>query len=117
MTRSEEELSRDEQIDQWVLVEHIKNDLFPKAKFVLGKDEWSVGGMICKDHTKCCQGRIGLQTMTLVGRDNHMEKTWMRALNKKVQKKALVQKRSATHTVMQNKFTGMFLDRRAVFEM
>jgi hypothetical protein len=31
----------------------------------------------------------------------------MRALNKKVQKKALVQKRSAVCTVMQNKFTGM----------
>jgi hypothetical protein len=36
-----------------------------------------------------------------------MEKIWMRALNKKVQKKALVQKRSAVYTVMQNKFTGM----------
>jgi hypothetical protein len=35
-----------------------------------------------------------------------MEKIWMRALNKKLQKKALVQKRSAIYTVMQNKFTG-----------
>ena len=98
-------------------MEHIKNDLFPKAKFVLGKDEWNGGAMICKDCMKCCQGRIGLQTMMLVGRDNHMEKTWMRALNKKVQKKALVQKRSATCTVMQNKFTGAFLNRGAAFEM
>ena len=115
MTRGEEELSRDEQIDQRVLVEYIKNDLFPKAKFVLGKNEWDVGGMIYKDYIKCCQGRIGLQTMTFVGRENHMEKIWMRALNKKVQKKALVQKRSAIYTVMQNKFTGMFLNRGAVF--
>ena len=35
-----------------------------------------------------------------------MEKIWMRALNKKVQKRALVHKRSAKYTVMQNKFAG-----------
>jgi hypothetical protein len=93
--------------DLKVLVEYIKIDLFPKAKFVLGKDEWDVGGMIYKDYIKCCRGRIGLQTMTEVERERHMEKIWMRALNKKVQKKALVQKRSAVYTVMQNKFTGM----------
>ena len=74
MTRNEEEESRDEHIDQRVLVDHIKNDLFPKAKFVLGKDEWDVGGMICKDYKKCCHGRIGLQTMTHVERQSHMEK-------------------------------------------
>ena len=56
-----------------------------------------------------------LQTMTAMERERHMEKIWMRALNKKVQKKALVQKRSAIYTVMQNKFTGMFLNRGAVF--
>ena len=27
-------------------MEYIKNDLFPKAKFVLGKDEWDVCGII-----------------------------------------------------------------------
>jgi hypothetical protein len=35
-----------------------------------------------------------------------MEKIWLTALNKKLQKKALAQKRSAMHAVMQNKFTG-----------
>jgi hypothetical protein len=116
MTRSEEELLRDENIDQRVLVECIKNDLFPKAKFVLGKDEWDVGGMICKDCTKCCKGRIGLQTMTEVERERHMEKIWMRALNKKVQGKALVQKRSAVCTVMQNKFTGVLCNRKGCWK-
>ena len=116
MTRSEEELLRDENIDQRVLVEHIKNDLFPKAKFVLGEDEWDVGGMIYKDHTKCCKGRIGLQTMTEVERERHMEKIWMRALNKKVQGKALVQKRSAVCTVMQNKFTGVLCNRKGCWK-
>jgi hypothetical protein len=116
MTRSKEELSRDEHIDQRVLVEHIKNDLFPKAKFVLGEDEWDVGGMIYKDCIKCCRGRIGLQTMTEVERERHMETIWMRALNKKVQKKALVQKRSVVCTVLQNKFTGMSCNRGAVLE-
>ena len=106
MTRSEEELLRDENIDQRVLVECIKNDLFPKAKFVLGEDEWDVGGTIYRDDIKCCKGRIGLQTMTEVERERYMEKIWMRALDKKVQQRALVQKRSAIYTVMQNKFAG-----------
>ena len=64
MTRTVEELTRDENIDLKVLVEYIKNDLFPKAKFVLGKNEWDLGGTIYKDNIKCCHGRIGLQTMT-----------------------------------------------------
>ena len=109
MTRSAEELTREEHIDLRVLVEYIKVDLFPKAKFVLGKDEWDVGGIIYKDYVKCCQGRMGLQTMTELERERYMETVWMRALNKKVQKKALVQKRSAIYTVMQNKFTGNLL--------
>ena len=106
MTRSLEELQRDQHIDLKVLVEYIKNDLFPKAKFVLGKDKWDVGGRIYMDYIKCCDGRIGLQTMTEEGRERYMEKIWMTALNKKLQKKAVVQKRSAIYTVMQNKFSG-----------
>jgi hypothetical protein len=107
MTRSAKEASWKETIDQKVLVEYIKIDLFPKAKFVLGKDEeWDVGRTIYWDYIKCCEGRIGLQTMTQVERERYMEKIWMRALNKKVQQKALVQKRSAIYTVTQNKFAG-----------
>jgi hypothetical protein len=106
MTRTAEELSRDERLDMKVLVDYIKNDLFPKAKFVYGKDDWDVGGRIYNDYIKCCKGRVGLQTMTDVDRERHMEKIWMRALNKKIQKKSLVQKRSAIYTVMQNKFIG-----------
>ena len=34
MPRNEEEISRDEHIDQKVLVGYIKNDLFQRAKFV-----------------------------------------------------------------------------------
>ena len=106
MTRSAEELTKDETADLRVLVEYIKNDLFPKAKFVLGKNEWDLGGRIYNDYIKCCHGRIGLQTMTDVVRESYMEKIWMKALTKNIQKKALVQKRSAIYTVMQNKFTG-----------
>ncbi len=108
MTRTEEEITRDERMDLKVLVEYIKNDLFPKAKFVLGEDEWDVGGTIYRDDIKCCKGRIGLQTMTEVERTRYMENIWMKALNKKLQKTALVQKRSAIYTVMQNKFSGNF---------
>ena len=106
MTRTLEELLRDEHMDLKVLVEYIKNDLFPKAKFVSGKDEWDVGGRIYNDCTECCDGRIGFKTMTDVERERCTEKIWMTAMNKKLQKKALVQKRSATRTVMQNKFAG-----------
>jgi hypothetical protein len=35
MTRSAEEVTREEKIDLKVLVDYIKLDLFPKAKFVL----------------------------------------------------------------------------------
>jgi hypothetical protein len=108
MIRIADELSRHEHIDLKVLVEYIKNDLFQKAKFVYGKDDWDVGGTIYKDYIKCCQGRIGLQTMTEVERTRYMENIWMKALNKKLQKTALVQKRSAIYTVMQNKFSGNF---------
>ena len=117
MTRSDEEISRDEIIDLRVLVEYIKIDLFQKAKFVLGKNEWDLGGMIYNDYIKCCHGRIGLQTMTHMEREGHMEKiVWMKALTKNLQKKALVQKRSAIYTVMQNKFTGKLHSGGAVFE-
>jgi hypothetical protein len=57
-----------------------------------------------------------LQTMVEVVRERYMEKIWMRALNKKLQMKALVQNRSAIYTVMQNKFTGNLHNRGAVFE-
>ena len=106
MTRSAAELSRDENIDLRVLVAYIKFDLFPKAKFVLGKNELDLGGTIYNDYIKCCHGRIGLQTMTDAVRESYMEKIWMKALTKNIQKKALVQKRSAIYTVMQNKFSG-----------
>jgi hypothetical protein len=115
MTRTEEDITRDERIDLKVLVEYIKNDLFAKAKFVLGKDEWDVGGRIYKDYMKCCAGRIGLQTMTDSNRESYMKNIWMTALNKKMQKKALVQKRSSIYTVMQNKFTGNYRSRNMVW--
>ena len=89
MTRSAEENSRDEHIDLNVLVEYIKMDLFPKAKFVLGKNEWDLGGKIYNDYIKCCHGRIGLQTMTEATRESYMEKIWMKALTKNIQKKTL----------------------------
>ncbi len=44
--------------------------------------------------------------MTDEVRERYMEKIWMKALTKNIQKKTLVQKRSAIYTVMQNKFTG-----------
>ena len=78
MTRSAEKLTREETINLRVLVDYIK----------------------------CCHGRIGLQTMTDVVRESYMEKIWMKALTKNIQKKALVQKRNAIYTVMQNKFGG-----------
>jgi hypothetical protein len=88
MTRSVGELSRYEHIDLKVLVEYIKNDLFPKSKFVLGKDEeWDVGGTIYNDYIKCCDDR-GWKREVLHG------EVWMRAVSKKLQKKALVQKGS-----------------------
>lgn len=116
MTRTAEEVTRDENIDLRVLVDYIKIDLFQKAKFVLGKKEWDLGGTIYNDYVKCCNGRIGLQTMTETVRQSYMERVWMKALTKNIQKKALVQKRSAIYTVMQNKFTGKLRNQGIVFQ-
>ena len=44
--------------------------------------------------------------MTEVERGTNLEEIWMQALNKKVQKSALVQKISVFYTVMQNRFVG-----------
>ncbi len=67
-------------------------------------------GMLVEPFTKitlnAVTGELVLQTMTVVERERYMEKIWMKAPNKKVQKKALAQKRSAIYTVMQNKFAG-----------
>ena len=104
--RCAEEIMREENNDLRVLADYIKIDLFKKAKFVLGKDEWDVGGRIYNDYIKCCNGRIGLTTMSDVVRERYMETVWMKALTKNIQKKALVQKRSAIYTVMQNTFSG-----------
>jgi hypothetical protein len=75
-----------------------------------------VGGTIYNDYIKCCKGRIGLQTMMEVQREMCMEKIWMRALNRKVQQKALAQKRSAIYTVMQNNLAGNLHNRGMLFE-
>ena len=63
-------------------------------------------------------GELGYkQSMTDVVRDSYMEKIWMKALTKNIQKKALVQKRSAIYTVMQNKFSGKKMQNRgAMFD-
>ena len=74
------------------------------------------GRTIYNDYVKCCHGRIGLQTMTEAVRQSYMERIWMKALTKNIQKKALVQKRSAIYTVMQNIFTGKFHNQGIVFQ-
>ena len=55
MTRCAEEVTRDENIDLTVLVNYIKIDLFKKAKFVVGKDEWDMGDRIYNDFIKMLQ--------------------------------------------------------------
>ena len=58
-TRSADENLRDKHIDIKVLAEYIKVDLFPKAKFVLGKDEWDMGGRIYNDLLNAAMGELG----------------------------------------------------------
>jgi hypothetical protein len=94
--------------DQKVLVEYIKNDLFPKVKFVYDNKDWDVGKKIYNDYLKKCKDKMGLRTKTETERKKHMEKIWLSAQTKDLQKKALVQKRSAVYTVMRNKFEGKY---------
>ena len=94
--------------DQRALVEYIKNDLFPKVKFVYDNEDWEVGNRIYNDYLKKCNEKMGLRTMTEVEKTRNMEKIWLSAQTKNLQKKALVQKRSAVYTVMRNKFDGKY---------
>jgi hypothetical protein len=105
MTQPTTDLSRDEKQDMKVLVEYIKNNLFTKVKFVYVNAQWEVGERIYNDYIKCCEGRMG-SSMTEAARKTYMQTLWLTALTKKLQNKALIQKRSAIYTVMQNKFSG-----------
>jgi hypothetical protein len=105
MTQPTTDQARDEKQDMKVLVEYIKTDLFTKVKFVYVNAQWDVGGQIYNDYIKCCEGKMG-SSMTAPQRKQYMHTLWLGALTKKLQNKALIQKRSAIYTVMQNKFSG-----------
>ena len=93
--------------DLEVVVRYVKEDLFANVKFIYDpKLDLAVGGRIYQDHkTKCCS-QLGTDLQTTAHRDLHLKGVWTDALTKHTQKNALAQKRSAVHTVMQNKFSG-----------
>jgi hypothetical protein len=68
----------------------------------------AVGGEIHNDQKRKCKDKLlGGQNPPAVTRDMlHAEEVWTDALTKHTQKNALAQKRSAVHTVTQNKVLG-----------
>jgi hypothetical protein len=100
-------MSRQKKADVEVVVKYIKEDLFPKVKFIYDpKVDLAVEGKIFEDYKKKCKDQIGGVGLVRENRDKYMEAVWTDALTRQVQKNALAQKRSAVYTVMQNKFTG-----------
>jgi hypothetical protein len=104
---TEKERSRQNKDDQDVVIKYIKEDLFPKVKFLYGPDDLAVGGQIYMDYKNKCKNQIGDVGLTTASHKTYMEAVWNASLIKQIQKNALAQKRSAVYTVMQNKFSGM----------
>jgi hypothetical protein len=93
--------------DLGVIVKYIKNDLYPKVKFIYDpKIDLAVGGKIYHDYLNKCKDRIGGRSLTDQNYNDYMEALWTTGMTKHLQKNALAAKRSAVYTVMQNKFSG-----------
>ncbi len=101
-------VSKQRRDDLEVVIKYVKNDLFAKVKFIHDPkvDLAVMGGKIHKNYKRRCSDQIGGQGLSTEGHDTHMESIWTMAMTKHMQKNALAQKRSAVHTVMQNKFGG-----------
>jgi hypothetical protein len=98
--------------DLEAVVKHVKDDLFAKVKFIYDpKVDLAVGGKTYVDYKSKCRNQIGARGSSVENHDTHMESIWNMAMTKHMQKNALAQKRSAVHTVMQNKFAGELLRR------
>ena len=103
---NENDRSRQRKDNQDVVIKYIKDDLFPKVKFMYAPDDLVVGGPIYNDYKIKCKNQIGDVGLSIASHKTYMEAVWNDALNKRIQKNALAQKRSAVYTVMQNKFSG-----------
>jgi hypothetical protein len=97
-------MSKQRKADLEVVAKHVKEDLFPKVKFICDpKVDLALEGKIFADCKKKCKDQLGGPGQN---RDQCMEAVWTNALTKQTQKNALATKRSAVHTVMQNEFSG-----------
>ena len=100
-------INKQKKADLEVVIRYIKDDLFPKVKFIYDpKVDLALGGKIYADYKRRCKDQIGGQGVLRENRDTYMEAVWTDGLTKHIQKNALAQKRSAVYTVMQNKFSG-----------
>jgi hypothetical protein len=97
-------MAKQRKADLEVVISYIKEDLFPKVKFIYDpKVDLALEGKIFADYKKKCKNQLGGVGQN---RDQYMEVVWTDALTKQIQKNALATKRSAVYTVMQNKFSG-----------
>jgi hypothetical protein len=93
--------------DEETIITYVKNDMYPIVKFIYDeKIDLVVDGDIYKHYKQKCKGVLGGRIVTEVNLDKYMESAWTAAVISHVQQTALVQKRSAVYTVMQNRFEG-----------
>ena len=102
----ENDRNRQTKDDQDVIIKYVKDELFPKVKFLYTADDLAVGGRIYVDYKNKCTNQLGEVGQHPEARKTYIEAVWNAALTSQVQKHALAQKRSALYTVMQNKFSG-----------
>jgi hypothetical protein len=93
--------------DEETIIKYVKNDMFPIVKFIYDeKIDLIVDGDIYKDFKEKCKGSLGGRLINEQNLNTYMESAWTTAMAAHVQQTAIVQKRSAVYTVMQNKFSG-----------
>jgi hypothetical protein len=100
---------KQEKEDLALIVKYIKNDLYPKVKFIYNaRDDLAVTGRIYRNFLSTCKDRIGGPGLTAQHHKDYMARLWAEGRTNHLQKNALAAKRSAVYTVMQNKFSGKF---------
>ena len=103
--------STDMKHDLKTLKDYVRDDLYYAVKFIYDPAKsLEVDSKIYRNYFVNCKPRMGYGDAETTTRNNaarvHLQNVWNAGLVKKIQVKALSQKRSAVYTVMQNKFHG-----------
>jgi hypothetical protein len=99
------------------LARFIKEDLYRGVKFIYNeKKDLKIGGAIYEYYEKQCKRSIGDHHPPGESCKAYMRSVWEAAMVKHTQTTLLSQKRSAVYTVLQNRFTGKYVETNSVLQ-